>query len=133
MTARPAHAGETYRDAMLELGLGHALYEPEPYNYNHIRVGDVGYVERGSFRRLYNACFDEDDKANMSATLPDPFIPLEPASRGVDNNRRLDAGIRRSRAIKASETSAGASVSNDVYVPPTLTSGHNAHVLTPGP
>lgn len=84
---------EMYRTLMYDLGLGHALYEPGPSKYDHIRVGDVGYVYNGTFKRLFNACFEEDDQANQDSTLPQPYQPLEPRYRGVSGDRRLDAGI----------------------------------------
>lgn len=101
---------ETYRTMMYGLGLGQALYDPGPDQYDHVRVGDVGYVHHGSFKRLFNACFDGSDQANENSILPEPFVPLDPRFRGVSGTRHLDSGIRKSRAVKATEASTSASV-----------------------
>lgn len=94
---------ETYRDVMFAGGLkqlGQALYEPEPDGYDHIRVGDVGYVTRdGDFVRFYNACYERYDNANRDRPLPDLFVPIGEEHRRVKDNLRLDAGSITSHAV----------------------------------
>lgn len=112
----PPTDAETYRDVMYHLGLGLALYEPEPSEYDHIRVGDVGYMQHGSFKRLYNACHGKHDKANTKSTLPQGFQPIEKRFCGVWTGLRLDWGIRKSQAVKESKTEGGAHASSPRYV-----------------
>ena len=54
---------DTYRE---ELGkayslLGYALWDPDPGQYPHVRVGDVGFTRDGKFHRLFNILLPEDD------------------------------------------------------------------------
>ena len=52
-----------------------ALYYPNPLEGKEIEIGDVGYVFEGSFRRLFSAITDKDDKPN-SGRVPDDHKPL---------------------------------------------------------
>lgn len=94
------HPSKTYGEVMCDAGLGLALYEPEPKNYDHIRVGDVGFVKQGAFTRLYNACFEADDPANENSSLPVPYTSISPEFRGVSAHSHLDQGPYMSYAVK---------------------------------
>lgn len=109
LTTMPNHPSKTYREVMYDAGLGLALYEPEPKNYDHIRVGDVGFVKQGAFTRLFNACFEADDPANKNSSLPEPYKSISPAFRGVSAHSHLDPGPYMSYAVKDFSTSVSSS------------------------
>jgi hypothetical protein len=60
-------------------GYGHALWEPSPpagARYHAVQVGDVGFIRRGSFHRLFNALLPEDDESHRGS-VPPHHKPLE--------------------------------------------------------
>ncbi|KAH9008785.1 hypothetical protein EDB85DRAFT_1542726 [Lactarius pseudohatsudake] len=76
---------DTYRDQLASLYHGHALWVPEPSGlYDHVRVGDVGYVKQGHFNRMFNALLPADDLAQVYG-VPKGFVPL---NMGPFNNIR---------------------------------------------
>ena len=57
---------------------GHALWEPGPRNPDRpVRVGDVGFVRRGKFYRLFNALLSADDPSHELG-VPGCHEPLVP-------------------------------------------------------
>ena len=70
-----------------ELGIrypdhGHALWDPDPRElYNSVEVGDVGFIRRGYFYRLFNALLPRDPPSNLDTRDDNgPMYPprLEP-------------------------------------------------------
>jgi len=62
---------------------GHALWDPDPGGlYNSVQVGDVGFIRRGYFYRLFNALLPPRDSPSDPDTYGDhgPVYPpkLEP-------------------------------------------------------
>ena len=58
---------------------GHALWEPDPGNlYPAVKVGDVGYIRRGKFRRLFNVLLPAEDKSHEDFGTPEYHEPLTP-------------------------------------------------------
>jgi hypothetical protein len=58
---------------------GHALWEPGPKNTDRpVQVGDVGFVRRGKFFRLFNALLSENDPSHVLG-VPEYHEPLVPA------------------------------------------------------
>ena len=56
---------------------GHALWEPDPGNlYPAVKVGDVGYIREGKFRRLFNALLPADDESHGNFGVPEYHEPL---------------------------------------------------------
>ena len=67
---------DTYRDQLASLYHGHALWEPDPARlYDRVRVGDVGYVKRGHFFRMFNILLQADDAAQVYG-VPEGFVRL---------------------------------------------------------
>ncbi len=57
---------------------GHALWEPSPRNPNKpVQVGDVGFIRRGKFHRLFNALLPADDPSHECG-VPEYHEPLVP-------------------------------------------------------
>ncbi|KAH9171912.1 hypothetical protein EDB89DRAFT_1028605 [Lactarius sanguifluus] len=67
---------DTYQDQLASLYHGHALWVPDPAGlYDHVRVGDVGYVRQGYFLRLFNALLSANDPTQVYG-VPEGFVPL---------------------------------------------------------
>ena len=57
---------------------GHALWEPSPRKPDRpVQVGDVGFIRRGKFHRLFNALLPADDPSHERG-VPEYFEPLVP-------------------------------------------------------
>ena len=57
--------------------LGVALWEPDPQNlYEAVAVGDVGYIHRGYFRRLFNAISPPSDSDSPNGPKYPPRLQL---------------------------------------------------------
>jgi hypothetical protein len=56
--------------------LGHALWEPGPWPGPAVEVGDVGFIQRGNFRRLFNVLLPHDDPSQIFG-VPEHYEPLE--------------------------------------------------------
>ena len=68
---------------------GYALWEPSPGD--HVTsVGDVGYISRGRFHRLFSILLLADDPSHENFGAPDNHTPFNP---GV--SRHIISGILR--------------------------------------
>jgi len=57
---------------------GHALWEPSPREPDRpVQIGDVGFVRRGKFYRLFNALLSGDDPSHVLG-VPANHEPLVP-------------------------------------------------------
>ena len=69
-----------YRERLSVLNHGLALWDPKPVEniYNHISIGDVGYLlENGAFMRLFNVTLPWDDPSNSLLEVPEEYKRLE--------------------------------------------------------
>jgi hypothetical protein len=58
---------------------GTALWEPSPsIPYRPVQVGDVGFIRRGKFHRLFNALLSADDPSHELG-VPEYYEPLIPS------------------------------------------------------
>jgi hypothetical protein len=59
---------------------GHALWEPSPRNPDSrpVQIGDVGFIRRGKFHRLFNALLSKDDPSHVLGGVPEYHEPLVP-------------------------------------------------------
>ena len=62
---------------------GHALWEPDPGGlYQTVEVGDVGFIRKGYFYRLFNALLPEDPPSDpdspYGSRYPPPLKPKNP-------------------------------------------------------
>src|SRR5712691_9328758 len=60
---------------------GHALWEPSPRRPDRpVEVGDVGFIRRGKFHRLFNALLSADDPSQELgvAEYHEPLVPNMP-------------------------------------------------------
>ncbi|KAH9919634.1 uncharacterized protein B0H18DRAFT_1195455 [Fomitopsis serialis] len=74
---------EVYARQLCPLGKGYPLWYPEPREdgqAGEVHLGDVGYLHRGAFVRLFNAMRDADDPINQRPedmpNVPDGFEKL---------------------------------------------------------
>jgi hypothetical protein len=75
---------------------GYALWEPGPSEPNNpVKVGDVGYIRRGSFRRLFNALLSAEDQSDV----PEDHEQLTPESSSHIIKRSLSSDHYRSAGI----------------------------------
>ena len=74
-----------YPSSLFCLGLGYALWYPEPHDLTgEARIGDVGYIDDGSFVRLFN--LDASAKPDHRVTCwgsDKIFQPVPPPPEGV--------------------------------------------------
>ena len=70
---------EVYRDQLATLSLGIALWNPNPPKeiYDHVSIGDVGYLHEGTFIRLFNVMLKSDDPLNNKVGDPEPYESLD--------------------------------------------------------
>ena len=96
---------------------GHALWEPSPrYPDKPVQVGDVGFIRKGKFCRLFNALLLENDPSHEFG-VPEYYKPLVPLSNHLD---------RRPQALARNYyCSAGVSVEPDPGF-------HSRHPGSPG-
>jgi hypothetical protein len=65
---------------------GIALWHPSPLEgFNHISIGDVGYLNEGAFIRIFNATLPRDDPSNKFIEISEGYKPLK---RQHSNNVR---------------------------------------------
>jgi len=79
---------------------GHALWDPTPSSPDRpVEVGDVGFIRRGKFHRLFNALLPEDD-GSQDLGVPEYYERLAPnvknhISKGsLTSNHYCSAGVR---------------------------------------
>ncbi len=67
---------DSYRDQLACLYNGHAVWMPDPAKqYDRVRVGDVGFMDRGYFVRMFNSLSSVDDPIQVFG-VPEGFISL---------------------------------------------------------
>ena len=92
---------DIYREqlAILYPSYGHALWGPCPSNPDRpVQVGDVGFIRRGNFHRLFNALLPADDPSH-DLGVPEYHEPLVPNLSNhihmdsLDSNNYCSAGV----------------------------------------
>lgn len=77
--------------------LGHPLWFPDPGNSGEVEIGDVGYVHKGRFLRLFNVVTEEGFDTEKR---PESFKPLAYSPRLCDErNPQLNPGPMASSSI----------------------------------
>ncbi|KAI0266125.1 hypothetical protein BC834DRAFT_969641 [Gloeopeniophorella convolvens] len=101
---------DVYRDQLAGLFHGHALWEPNPAGlYDHVRVGDVGYVSQGHFLRMFNVLLPADDPG-QSYGVPEGFEPLSMGPFGNIRHLALFHGDYCSNTVSSREHGIGAQI-----------------------
>ena len=74
-----AAAWDIYAEQLISLGYGHPQWFPEPCpDAGEIRIGDVGYLRKGRFFRIFNAMLSANDPINTRNGVPQSFEMFEP-------------------------------------------------------
>ena len=70
---------DVYRKQLSSLYHGIALWNPDPVKkiYNQVSIGDVGYVNRGYFYRMFNVTLPWDHPSNNKLCKAEPYEPLD--------------------------------------------------------
>jgi hypothetical protein len=68
-----------YRDQLASLSLGIALWNPNPQKtiYNNVSIGDVGYLQEGTFIRMFNVMLPWGHPSNQTLGDPERFASLD--------------------------------------------------------
>ncbi|KZT65354.1 hypothetical protein DAEQUDRAFT_530732 [Daedalea quercina L-15889] len=75
-----ATAWDTYAEQLMDQGHGYPLWDPEPTGNGEVEIGDVGFIRRGRFHRLFSARYTADHPLNETWGVPDDFVPLHIAN-----------------------------------------------------
>ena len=102
MPSRRTPTHELYAKQLLDLGYGHALFEPNPGgDYDKVRVGDVGYIQMGKFMRLFNTFESVSGESNDSGLNNDaPIALLGPQFVKTSQLEPLAPGVYKSKSVK---------------------------------
>jgi hypothetical protein len=83
-----------YRDQLTALSHGLALWNPKPPKkfYSNVSIGDVGYLHKGTFIRMFNVMLPWDDPLNKTLGDPEFYEPLNcgPSRTLEDNFDRVE-------------------------------------------
>ena len=89
MTSSPEYV---YAKELFRCGWGYPLWHPEASEDDvEVEIGDVGYLDKGAFYRVFNACRDEDDDLNYK---PQDDADAGELPRVPDGFQRFTAGLR---------------------------------------
>ncbi|EPS99271.1 hypothetical protein FOMPIDRAFT_35773, partial [Fomitopsis schrenkii] len=91
-----------YAKELFKSGKGYPLWQPEATEDDvEVELGDVGYLDKGGFCRLFNACRERDDPLNNKPQhVPDGFVKF-PADLSPKKTRgAVDAGPIYSKSVK---------------------------------
>ena len=83
----PTAPWEIYAEQLFPLGYGHPLWIPEP-NGREVHIGDVGWLNEGAFRPLFNTTKPEDHPLNSRGGVPESFTPFKLSKAFVEEARR---------------------------------------------
>lgn len=98
-----------YSDQLSTLKRGYALWEADPAgSYDQVEVGDVGYIFRGSFERLFNI-LRPANHPSQSRGVPECFEPLTLPENRTTKCLTLPAGEYMSRRVRHVDVTGGVS------------------------
>ncbi len=77
-----------YREQLSSEYQGLPLWNPKPFEPPQVSIGDVGYLDRGAFIRIFNVKRPRDDQPNTLIEIPEGYKPLK--REHFNNVRRSD-------------------------------------------
>lgn len=94
-----------YAEQLFKLGYGTPLYEPDSrgYDFDRVRVGDVGWLKDGAFHRLFNLILDHDNPNNdedFRQAFPQEPRHLNEWQTKIMRPTRLSAGLMKSSSVR---------------------------------
>ena len=101
-----------YREQLRSLYHGLALWNPDPpkrifNNVSNLSIGDVGYLQEGTFIRMFNVTLPWDHESNRTLGVPEPYdrLDLGPFSNVRESN--FSAGVYYSRSVTPEANAGG--------------------------
>lgn len=82
IAAEPPPAYYTYAQQLVGRGHGLPLWCPD---FGEHEIGDVGFVDRGQFHRIFNILAPWNDRLNQKHGVPKDFKPLYIPSRAISH------------------------------------------------
>lgn len=101
-------AAEIYAAELSSRGHGLPLWVPEPTEAGEVLIGDVGYIRRGAFYRLFNVALQASHAVNRNS-VPEGFTPLMYSSRAHHRIEDYVHGALCSRSVRSTGAQAGLS------------------------
>ena len=93
-------AARVYAEQLGSLSLGHPLWFPNPTATGEVQIGDVGFLEDGSFHRLFNVMVEPDHEWNRLGPPPD-FTPVKiPTHLRHHMEEYMHPGIHSSSSVR---------------------------------
>ncbi|KAH9839021.1 uncharacterized protein C8Q71DRAFT_747171 [Rhodofomes roseus] len=71
-----ATAWDAYARELVGMGYGFPLWDPEPERHGEVHIGDVGFLVKGRFHRLFNPTLPAEHEVNQVWGVPDVFEEL---------------------------------------------------------
>ena len=73
-----------YREELSSHYHGLALWDPKPVKHlhkqpGHVSIGDVGYLDNGTFMRMFNVTLPWDDPSNKLLGKPEKYKRIKPS------------------------------------------------------
>ena len=96
MSSREFYPPSVYAKQLARLGYGYPLWFPEPEDGHEVQLGDVGFIDGGRFRRLFNAMTGE---GFYTEQRPEGFERLEIDERFIRYSECLQAGFYSSNMV----------------------------------
>jgi hypothetical protein len=74
-----SQTSKVYRDQLSGLSQGTALWYPDPPKelYNNVSIGDVGYLQEGTFVRMFNVMLPWNHSSNKTLGEPEYYESLD--------------------------------------------------------
>ncbi|EKM58876.1 uncharacterized protein PHACADRAFT_248977 [Phanerochaete carnosa HHB-10118-sp] len=111
---RQSAPDEIYSSSLETLYLGRALWYPEPHKSGELQIGDVGFIRRGAFIRLFNLDTSTPENKVPSDYWPKQFDNMEPLPPHVlqidERSRSLGPGHYCSHGVESKNIHALAGV-----------------------
>lgn len=103
-------AYDIYAKRLFELKHGLPLYEPDPAGgYDKVRIGDVGYVQRGHFFRVFNVYEPESNQIINCYGVPNDFENLKLGTNGITYSTQHPIGVYHCSHVHDVDGKAGVS------------------------
>jgi hypothetical protein len=93
---------DVYREQLTSLYHGHALWEPDPADlYANVSIGDVGYIRKGCFYRMFNVLLNWNDPSNCVLCEPEAYPRLDLGPFANTRESQFSRGDYYSRYVTA--------------------------------
>ena len=92
-----------YQDQISTLSQGLALWNPSPLKeiYDKVSIGDIGYLQEGSFIRMFNVILPWSHQSNRTLGEPEPYESLDCGPFANTHKRQFDRVKHCSRHVSA--------------------------------